>query len=415
MKESSAPSSEQFKCPMWLYRFGSAILYFYLKWFFGMRLDREEIKDVKGPFLVVANHQSLNDFGVVAWACRQSQMHFVISSHFFHNAIYNKLFHFIGAISKRQFVPDTVSVRKMLRVARKGESICMFPEGQTCYSGENAAVDPGIGRLTKLLGLPVINIQIRGNYLRRPKWARGKTYPSACEAKASLLLSKDDIERLSAEEISAVITDGIAYDEFEWQRKHMYLSRRPRTAEGLESILYVCPVCEKELTLETSGRHLRCTACGYDVLLNDYGFFESPDGTPAHIDTISGWMRWQSRFVKKQLDEGTLLPLSSHGRYLESDLGDYEEYGYHCYGEGTGTLDETGFTFEGTRNGEPYTYRINPNGMWDLTHNADLASISLNGGCVGNKDYAFDPDEPRLMMKYVLAWPHVRDKYFPSA
>ena len=45
-----------------------------------------------------------------------------------------------------------------------------------------------------------------------------------------------------------------------------------------------------------------------------------------------------------------------------------------------GTIDENGFTFVGTRNGEPYTYTINPNGMWDLTHNADLASISLNGG-----------------------------------
>ena len=207
MKEAAAPSSEQFKCPIWLYRFGSGLLYFYLKWFYGMRLDREEIKDLKGPFLAVANHQSLNDFGVVAWACRQAQMHFVISSHFFHNALYAKLFNFIGAISKRQFVPDPVSVRKMLRVARKGECICIFPEGQTCYSGENAAVDPGIGRLAKLLGFPVINIQIRGNYLRRPKWATGKTYPSACEAKASLLLSKEDVGRLSAEEIAAVITE----------------------------------------------------------------------------------------------------------------------------------------------------------------------------------------------------------------
>ena len=414
MRET-AQQSEQFKCPGWLYRFGANVLYYYLKWFFGMKLDREEVKDLKGPFLVVANHQSLNDFGVVAKACIQTQLHFVISSHFFHNPLYHKLFNFIGAISKRQFAPDPVSVRKMLRVARRGESICIFPEGQTCYSGENPAVDPGIGRLAKLLKLPVINVQIRGNYLRRPKWARGKTYPSACEAKASLLLTKEQVEALSDEQLAQIITAGIAYDEFEWQRKKMLLSKRHRTAEGLESILYACPACESELTLETSGRHLRCTHCGYDVILNDYCFFESACDMPLIVDTISGWMRWQSDLVKHQLDEGTLLPLSSHGRYLESDLGDYEEFGYHCYGEGTGTIDENGFTFVGTRDGEPYTYTINPNGMWDITHNADLASISLNGGCVGNKDYAFDPDEPRLLMKYVLAWPHMRDKYFPSA
>ncbi|MBQ8994996.1 MAG: 1-acyl-sn-glycerol-3-phosphate acyltransferase [Oscillospiraceae bacterium] len=402
-------------CPGWLYAFGVNLMYFYMKIFFNLHLETIPIRDIDGPVLVVANHQSLFDFGIVSKAALPKQLRFVISSHFFHNSVLNKFFRFIGAISKKQFVPDTVSVRKVLRQVRQGHSIAIFPEGQTCYSGENAAIDPGIGKLAKLLGIPVVNVQIRGNYLRRPKWATGKTYPSIVEAKTSLLLTKEQIAEMSAEEIGTVIISGISYDEFVWQKEKMYKSRNPRSAEGLESLLFLCPSCGSEFTIKTSGRHVTCSHCGYDVVLNDYGLFEKGDQGDLKEDTISGWMRLQSAHVKKLLDEDALLPITAHGRYLESDLGDYDEFGYHLYGEGTGTLDETGFTYTGTRAGEPYEYHADPYQMWDLTHNADLASISLNGNCVGDKDYAFDPDDPRLMMKYVLAWSLVRDRYFPNA
>ena len=402
-------------CPGWLYRLGVNLMYIYMRLFFGLKLDLSEMKGVKGPFLVVANHQSLFDFGIVSKAALPEQLRFVISSHFFHNSAYNKLFTFIGAVSKRQFVPDTVSARKTLRLARQGCSICIFPEGQTCYSGENAAIDPDIGKLAKLLRLPVVNVQIRGNYLRRPKWARGKTYPSRVEARAYLLLSGEQVAEMSAGEIGKVIIDGISYDELVWQKEKMYRSKNPRSAEGLESLLFLCPECGSEFTMQPRGRHLTCSCCGYDVILNDYCLFEKGDHGELKEDTISGWIRLQSRYLKEKLDNDELLPITSHGRYLESDLGDYEEYGYRLYGEGTGTLDETGFTFTGTRAGEHYEYHVDPYQMWDLTHNADLASISLNGNCVGDKDYAFDPDDPRLMMKYVLAWPLVRNRYFPNA
>ena len=402
-------------CPKWLYRFGVNLMYIYMKLFFGLKLDLSEMEGVKGPFLVVANHQSLFDFGIISKAALPEQLRFVISSHFFHNSIYNKLFNFIGAVSKRQFVPDTVSARKTLRLAKQGCSICIFPEGQTCYSGANAAIDPNIGKLAKLLRLPVVNVQIRGNYLRRPKWARGKTYPSKVEAKAYVLLTEQQVATMSAEEIGSAIIEGISYDEFEWQKEKMYLSKNPRTADGLESLIFLCPECGSEFTMQPHGRHLTCSKCGYDVVLNDYCLFEKGDSGELKYDTISGWIHAQSEYLKEKLEKDELLPITSHGRYLESDLGDYEEFGYRCYGEGIGTLDETGFTFVGTRGGEPYEYHVDPYQMWDLTHNADLASISLNGNCVGDKDYAFDPDDPSLMMKYVLAWPLMRNRYFPNA
>ena len=138
--DSNKAKKEPKVCPKWLYRIGVNIMYLYMKLFFGLKLDRSGMKGVEGPFLVVANHQSLFDFGIVSKAALPEQLRFVISSHFFHNSFLHGFFRFIGAVSKKQFVPDTVSARKTLRLARQGHSICIFPEGQTCYSGENAAI-----------------------------------------------------------------------------------------------------------------------------------------------------------------------------------------------------------------------------------------------------------------------------------
>ena len=77
-------------CPKWLYSLGVNLMYIYMKLFFGLRLDHSGLKDAKGPFLVVANHQSLFDFGIVSKAALPEQLRFMISSHFFHNSIYNK-------------------------------------------------------------------------------------------------------------------------------------------------------------------------------------------------------------------------------------------------------------------------------------------------------------------------------------
>ena len=415
MAQDKKKKEKQRQIPFFLYWLACNIFYLYLKITCGLRLDRSAIKDLEDNWLVVANHQSLTDFGAVTKACLPRRLTFVISSHFFHHDLLSKIFYHAGAISKRQFVADLPALRKMMRAAKQGASICIFPEGQVCYSGENAAIDPEIGKLAKLLGLPVVNIRIRGNYLRRPKWACGKVFPSSCEAVAEVLLTKEEVVSLSAEELGKRIIAGVSYDEFEWQRERMVPSRKPRSAEGLESILFLCPHCGAEQTLSASGRRLTCSRCGFAADLDDYGFFRLPDGTAPEYDTVSGWMRWQSRHLAEQLEEGTLLPIVSEGRWMESALGEYEEHGYHCHGRGTGVLDKDGFTFTGERDGEPYTYHIDPNGMWDVTHNADLASISLNGNCEGDKDYAFDPDEPRLLMKYVQSWPLIREKYFRNS
>ncbi len=68
MDSNQEKKKDKCLCPKWLYRFGVNLMYIYMKLFFGLKLDRSGMKDVKGPFLVVANHQALFDFGILSKA-----------------------------------------------------------------------------------------------------------------------------------------------------------------------------------------------------------------------------------------------------------------------------------------------------------------------------------------------------------
>lgn len=391
-----------------IYRTATRLFLAYLKLFRGLRIDNTAIKGLKGPYLVIANHQSFVDFGSVAGCCLPNRINFVVSSHYFHSPLLSKLFPLVGCISKKQFAPDLSAARQMLRVIKRGDCVGIFPEGQTCWSGQNPEIEPGIGKLAKTLKVPVVNIKIRGNYLTQPKWATGGSAPSKSEAKAEILLTADDVASMDASDITARIVSALSYDEYEWQRTALAASRK-RSPAGLHIYLFKCPCCGQEFTIVSDEKSLRCTHCGMEVTMDEYGFLHSDSFDI--FDTPSAWIRWQEQQLSEQLDAGTLLPITEHVHLLESAIGDYEEDGYRCTGEGDVLFNEEGMLYTGTRNGEPFEYMVSPKFQWNLTHSAKLCSIDICWDRPEDRDLGFDPDNPQMMIKIIQSWPLVRKKY----
>lgn len=384
----------------------------YLKAFRRLRVDRSGIRDIKPPYVIVSNHQSMFDFGAVAFVCIKHPPIFVVSTHFFRNKVFRIGLRLGGCIPKRQFFPDLSSVRKMIRVIRSGRSIAIFPEGQISSIGESAEIDPSIGKLVKNLGVPVVNVQIRGNHLYSPKWACGNTFPTKAEAKGYVLLTSEDVEKMSDAEIAERISQGVFYNDYEWQRTAMHKSSRPRNLQGLENLLWLCPKCGKEHTMQSSGRDLFCSSCGYRVSTDDYGFLFNPDGSRAEMDTPPEWFRWQDSVLDRRLVSGELLPIQLSGRFLESSVEDFSENGYRCHGEGTVTLDRDGLHLDVTRDGEPFKYDVSPAITFNLTHSEVLCAFDIPGNSKEDRDFAFDPEDSRDMMKFIQAWSVLRRRYY---
>ena len=73
---------------------------------------RNEIRRVKGPYVVIANHQCALDFVNLIGATRRP-MHFVISNSFYSTLPVKKIMDKIGVIPKQQFQTSVSDLKQI--------------------------------------------------------------------------------------------------------------------------------------------------------------------------------------------------------------------------------------------------------------------------------------------------------------
>ncbi len=385
-----------------LYRFAAFCARVWLTAGYGLRLDRGGIKDVKGPVLLLCNHESNYDFLLCAMGFRQ-KFNFMVSTFFFHSALLSRVLRLMGCIPKKQFVPDAGAIKGVLEVAKRGGSVCIFPEGQVCYSGAANDIDMSVAKLVKKLGMTTAVAAVRGNYLSFPKWACGAKFPSRIEWSARVLFTPEQLAGASVDEIGAAVQRALDYDDFDWQRAHMCKSRRPRTTAGLETVLYRCPACERDGVMRADGRRLYCEKCGYEVILSDACFFERPSGEPPVYDSVSGWFRYERQCLERELDGGA-LPLVSACTLHKTVDG---KQGYTRCGEGKMTLGERGLRFEGIKDGAPFTVAALYEHQTALTHNAKLCAVDVAGE---HENFALAPADSRDLFRFVEGYLYLRKR-----
>ncbi|NLC78341.1 MAG: 1-acyl-sn-glycerol-3-phosphate acyltransferase, partial [Ruminococcaceae bacterium] len=157
-----------------LYWLAVHVIKLWFRLFFGLKINNEGVKGIKTPFLLLANHESNYDFLMDAVALYPNKLHIMVTSYFFHHSLLGWLLRHMGCIPKKQFVPDTGAIKSVLRLIERGENVCIFPEGQTCYTGETSDFDESTAKLVKKLGVTVAASTVRGNHLAFPKWAPHK-------------------------------------------------------------------------------------------------------------------------------------------------------------------------------------------------------------------------------------------------
>ena len=119
---------------------------------------------------------------------------------------------------------------------------------------------------------------------------------------------------------------------------------------------------------------------------------------------------WQEEELRDRLYAGTLLPLHSKCRFVESGEGAYDEGGYAWTGEGEITMDERGIHFVGTRSGEPFSYDVSPLVQRTLPHSGSVWVMEAVGNTGDERDFGFAPLDTREMMPFVQTWGLLREK-----
>jgi len=360
-----------------LYHLAVIAAFSYYRLFYRLKVNRRATRGLHEPVFVICNHQNNLDFFLCAAAVWPRRLNYIVSSYFFSSPGMRRLLGVLQTIPKKQFVPDWGAVKNTVAAASCGNSIAVFPEGQVSYCGSVCDIDESIGKLIKKLRLTTVNVTIRGHFLVKPKHALGtpaKANRGLVEVSTEILATPQEIDSLTAEELTERVVSRMAYDEYDWQRRRMARSRpRFRSCEGLDKILFHCPSCGSDYTIVSSRSEVRCSACGYGVSLDEYGFFFRKGGAAVH-DSLSGWYAEQRGALEQQLRDGRLLPLTERC-VLKKPRG--KKHGYLPCGEGSLTLDEQGLSYEGDKDGRPFRYRIPYTAQTRLSFNSPDGSIDI--------------------------------------
>jgi len=268
-----------------------------------LKIDCSALKDIKPPFLVLAEHQGFTDYFITPLALFPHRASYVSDIEGF--AVYGKkLYGMLGCIPTRRFTIDYSLVANIRHVIEKNRDILViYPEARHSNVGTNSMLPDSVGKLVKLLKIPVVVLKTHGSYLTSPIWDESHRRKVPLSAVFKQVLHTQDIEALTADAITERLNGHFKYDEYCWQNENRIRIDYPRRAEGLHRILYRCPCCETECAITSHEKYLECTACGKSWEMDEYGRLSATAGDTEYPH-IPDWYESQRQAVEQEIRSG---------------------------------------------------------------------------------------------------------------
>ncbi len=323
-----------------------------------LKITKTDMDGLKPPYIVLSNHLSFTDFAVTPLALFPHRANYVSELEGFE--LYGGLFYrHLGALGTRKFVDDLALIKNIKRVVDRGDIIVIYPEARYTNQGKETIIPDSVGKLCKMLGVPVVILNMKGNYLRMPIWNTKVRKQAKLSAELKQLFRADELKNTPVEDINKAIREALAFDEYRYQFDNKIKINEPWRAEGLEKVLYQCPVCKHEFTTKTEGAELFCKNCGTAWTMDEYGRLISG----RQITYVPKWYEWQRRQVIHEIDSGKY---HFKGKVHIESLPN--EYNFIDLGEGMLEHREDGFylTFKDFGEKEAKTMFFSSKGLFSL-------------------------------------------------
>lgn len=300
------------------------------------------------PCLILMNHSSFIDLEIAEGIWYPKPLQIVCTSDGFVGK--PGIMRAIGCIPTQKFVSDMVLIKNMKYALDKlKSSVLMYPEASYSFDGTATPLPESLGKLIKLLKVPVVMIKTDGAFLRDPLYNMLQLRKVDVSAEVKYLLSPDKAQSMTNDEINALLREEFSFDYFESQQKKGIKVSEDFRADGLNRVLYKCPGCGEEGEMVGKGTEIFCKKCGEKYELDEYGKLVSKEGS-SRFTHIPDWFRWERECVRKELEEGLYR--------LETAVDICMMVNRKCIykvGEGILTHTREGFSLEGCNGRLHYT------------------------------------------------------------
>ena len=341
-------------------------------WAHKNKLTKINMKGIKPPYLLLCNHNAFMDFKVATKAIFPHSANYVVAIDGFWKREW--LLRFIGCICKRKFTNDISLVRQLKVVTDRGNIAAIYPEARYSLCGTTAVLPPSLGKLAKLLKVPVVTLICHGHHVNSPFWNLPDHKVSPTQATMKCLYTAEQVDSLDYKEIMTGIEKEFQYDDFKWQKENNIRIKYPERAKGLHKVLYKCPSCLAEYKMSSGGTTLKCNCCGKEWQMTELGELKAESGQTEYSH-IPDWYEWERSEVRKEVEAGTY---KFTGRAQVDALPNADRY--IDIGMATLTHDMNGFTLTGEYEGKPYEVKIDAASQYSV--HIEYEYLGKKGDCV---------------------------------
>lgn len=249
-----------FRHPVWLF----------LKIKFGYKYKK--IKELPENYLVISNHTTDYDPVMVAMSFKK-QMYYVASEHVSNWGLASKLLRFgFDPILRSKGTIAASTVKAILRRLKGGDNVCLFAEGTRTWDGVTHPIHPSTASLVRAGRCGLVTYRLVGGYFATPMWsASGNVRRGPISGAPVNVYTKEQIAAMSDSELVEAINRDLYEDAYARQLAEPKVYKSKKGAEGLESLIYICPACGKYDTLSSKDNTVRCSSCGLEMKYDEYG------------------------------------------------------------------------------------------------------------------------------------------------
>ena len=269
-----------------------------------LKIVKSDKRGIKPPYLVLGTHHSFTDFYVTPLALFPHRANYVSELEgfeYYGEWIYRQA----GCLGTRKFIDDMGLIKNIKRVIDRGGILVLYPEARYANVGTSSKLPMSVAKLVKMLKVPVVTLNMKGNYLQSPIWNLKKRKEVRLHTDMTYALTAEDVKQMTVEEIYEKLSELLSYDEYQWQRDTKMKITYEKRAQGLHLPLYQCCNCKTEFRMNSKDDRIYCSCCGAGWSMDEYGTLKSEQSKEEIY--IPDWYEWQRKNVHEQIEEGTYV------------------------------------------------------------------------------------------------------------
>ena len=215
---------------------------------FPLTVEGREHLPQGGPTVIVANHVCYLD-PVFLTAAADRYIRYLTTAEMIRTSFGRWLFARLGSIPVRRYRTDAAGVRALLTVLKEKEIVGIFPEGERSWDGNPLPVPEAVKKVLVRLDASIIPARIEGSYAVYPRWS-GRPLPG----RVTIRFLPPIQSPFTPEAVDAILeTIAVRSAGRTWI---------PRSANGIERLLWACPVCYAIGSVRARKRSVLCAHCG---------------------------------------------------------------------------------------------------------------------------------------------------------